>query len=115
MLFSSPECRVVVIDLRSGEELGDHQVRERAVVEVIAGTVEIESSGAVVECAAGTLMTFDPGEPHAVRARADARLLLVLAPWAAAEHYMEGEAAHGEHLPQNAVVEPDRSVDAASD
>ena len=35
VLFSSPECRIVVLDLRSGEEMGDHHVRERAVVEVI--------------------------------------------------------------------------------
>ena len=29
----------------------------------------------------GFAAVFDPGERHAVRARADARLLLVLAPW----------------------------------
>jgi hypothetical protein len=32
VLFSAPECRAVVIDLRAGEELGDHRVRERALV-----------------------------------------------------------------------------------
>jgi hypothetical protein len=37
VLFTSPECRVVVLDLRSGERIGDHHVRERAVVEVISG------------------------------------------------------------------------------
>ncbi len=115
VLFSAPECRVVVIDLELGAELGDHHVRERAVVEVVAGSVEIEGSGAAVECPAGTVVTFDPGERHAVRALADARLLLVLTPWPAAEHYTEGEAAHGGHLPLNAVVEPDRSFDAAAD
>lgn len=106
VLFSSLECRVVVIDLQTGQELGDHQVRERVVVEVIAGRVSIESSEETVECETGTLVTFDPGERHTVRALADARLLLLLAPWPAAEHSTESEKAHDQHLPANAVTEP---------
>lgn len=94
VLFSSPECRAVVIDLQCGEELGDHHVRERAVVEVVAGRVTIESGAETEECETGTLVTFDPGEHHTVRALADTRLLLLLAPWPAA------------HLPANAVIEP---------
>jgi quercetin dioxygenase-like cupin family protein len=86
VLFTSPECRAVVIDLRGGEELGDHHVRERAVVEVVSGRVSVESSGETVDCETGTLLTFDPGERHAVRALADARLLLLLAPRPAAKH-----------------------------
>ncbi len=58
-------------------------------------------------------MTFDPGEQHRVRAWADTRLLIVLAPWAAAEHYTESEKAHGDHLPANAVVKPLSSSDTA--
>ena len=86
VLFTSPECRAVVIDLRGGEELGDHHFRERAVVQVVSGRVSVESSGETVDCETGTLLTFDPGERHAVRALADARLLLLLAPWPAAKH-----------------------------
>lgn len=115
VLFSAPECRVVVIDLQSGEELGDHHVRERAVVEVIAGSVAIELTGEVVECSAGTVVTFDPGERHAVRARANARLLLVLAPWPNTEHYREGEPAHAERVPVNAMVDPDESFESTTD
>lgn len=115
VLFSAPECRVVIIDLQSGEALGDHHVRERAVLEVIAGSVAIELTGKVVECSAGTVVTFDPGERHAVRARADARLLLVLAPWPNAEHYWEGEPAHADHVPINAMVKPDQSFESPAD
>jgi quercetin dioxygenase-like cupin family protein len=106
VLFSSPECRVVVVDLRTGETMGDHQVRERAVVQVVAGRVSIDSSGTAVECAAGTLVTFDPSERHTVFALTDARLLLVLAPWPAATHYTEAESGHAQHLPANAVARP---------
>jgi quercetin dioxygenase-like cupin family protein len=94
VLFSTPECRAVVIDLESGEELGDHHVRERAVLEIVAGRVSIESEDETAECGAGTLVAFDPGERHTIRALDDARLLLLLAPWP------------GEYVPANAVAEP---------
>jgi quercetin dioxygenase-like cupin family protein len=106
VLFTSPECRAVVIDLRGGGELGDHHVRERAVVEVVSGRVSVECLGETVDCETGTLLTFDPGERHAVRALADARLLLLLAPWPAAKHNTEAEKGHDQHLPVNAVTEP---------
>ena len=102
VLFSSPECRAVVLDLRSGEEMGDHQVHERAVIEVISGRVSIEAAGETAECSAGTLLTFDPGERHSVRSLDDARLLLMLAPWPAAGHDGEWDA---EHVPANATIE----------
>lgn len=115
VLFSAPECRVVVIDLQRGEELGDHHVRERAVVEVVYGSVAIQVTSDAVECSAGTVVTFDPGEHHALRALADARLLLLLAPWPNAQHYTEGEPSHAEHLPANAMVEPDQSFEPPPD
>jgi quercetin dioxygenase-like cupin family protein len=105
VLFSAPECRAVVLELESGEEMGDHRVHERALVHVVSGRIVIAASGEQVECEAGTLVTFDPAEPHSVRALTDARLLLVLAPWPATEHYADSQHGHG--LPSNAVVEPD--------
>jgi quercetin dioxygenase-like cupin family protein len=115
VLFSCPECRAVVIDLQRGEELGDHRVRERAVVEVIAGRVSIACSEETVECEAGTLVTFDPGEHHTVCALAEARLLLLLAPWPAANLTLESERGYGQHLPANAVAEPIPSFDTTAE
>jgi hypothetical protein len=43
-------------------------VHERAVVEVVAGEVLVSAGDAETTCAAGTLLTFAPGERHAVRA-----------------------------------------------
>jgi quercetin dioxygenase-like cupin family protein len=106
VLFTSPECRAVIVELEHGEEMGGHRVRERAVLQVVSGRVEIESSGERVECDAGTLVTFEPAELHSVRALTESRLLLVLAPWPAAAHYADDEAEHAQHLPPNAVVEP---------
>ncbi|HEY7603187.1 MAG TPA: cupin domain-containing protein [Gaiellaceae bacterium] len=107
VLFSAPECRAVVVELEAGEEMGDHHVRERAVVAVVQGRVAIEVGGETADCGAGTVVTFDPGERHAVRANEHSLLLLILAPWPAAEHYSDGEVAGSSHLPANATVAPD--------
>ena len=81
------EARSIALHLPAGEELQDHQVHERAHVVVIAGEVEIEiDGGEIVTGGAGLLAVFDPNERHEVRARSDARLLLVLAPWPGPGH-----------------------------
>jgi quercetin dioxygenase-like cupin family protein len=106
VLFTSPGCRAVVVDLAAGETMGDHRVRERAVVQVVSGRVTIDSSGESVDCDAGTLVTFDPGERHSVHAHEETRLLLILAPWPAASHYTDAESEQAQHLPANAVAPP---------
>ncbi len=75
------EARTVVINLPAGEALQDHQVHERAHVVVVDGEVEIAQGNETIAGGPGLLAVFDPGERHEVRARSDARLLLVLAPW----------------------------------
>ena len=106
VLFSSPECRLIALDLGTGEELAEHHVRERAVVQVISGRVAIDASGETVECATGTLVTFDPGERHALHGLDAARLLLTLAPWPAAGQNQATEEPADQHLPVNATAEP---------
>jgi quercetin dioxygenase-like cupin family protein len=106
VLFSSPECRLIALDLGAGEELPEHHVRERAVVQVISGRVAIDASGETVECETRTLVTFDPGERHALHGLDDARLLLTLAPWPAAGHKAASEEREDQHLPVNATAEP---------
>lgn len=82
ILASSEEARIIALDLNAGEDLAEHEVHERAVVVVVDGEVEAGSrSGARAHGGAGLLVEFDPGERHFVRAIADSRLLLILAPW----------------------------------
>jgi quercetin dioxygenase-like cupin family protein len=81
------EARSIALLLPAGEELQDHQVHERAHLVVIDGEVEIQCDGGnAVTGGAGLLAVFDPNERHEVRARTDARLLLVLAPWPGEGH-----------------------------
>lgn len=114
VLLSSPECRAVVLDLRGGAEMGEHRVRERALVQVVSGRVVVTADGEEVECDAGTLVAFEPSEPHRLWAVTDARLLLVLAPWPAERHYADDASrSHAQELPANAAVEPLPGDDAS--
>jgi quercetin dioxygenase-like cupin family protein len=81
VLHTEGEGRSIAIHLPAGEALQDHQVHERAHVVVVDGDVEIVQGDETIAGGAGLLAVFDPGERHEVRARSDARLLLVLAPW----------------------------------
>ena len=87
VLFSTPEARMVMIDLAAGEALGEHEVHERAIIQVARGSVELTSERGATTCGEGAVVLLEPGERHAVLAREHARILLTLAPWPGAGHY----------------------------
>ena len=90
VLHSEEEGRTILINLPAGEQLQDHQVHERAWIIVVDGEVEIEAEGgSTISGGVGLLALADPKERHEVRARSDARILLVLAPWPGAGHPSE--------------------------
>ena len=82
-------ARAIVIRLAPGEELGDHQVRERAWLTVIEGTARVEAGGDAVQAGLGTLLTFEPGERHSVASEGGARIVMILSPWPGEGHYPE--------------------------
>ena len=88
------EARAVVIGIEPGQELGDHQVKERAWVVVVEGTVEIECDGrtssAATRHAPHVRARTSATRSGAPRARA---ILLILAPWPGEGHYRGGGAA----------------------
>lgn len=87
ILSSSEAARAIVLDLASGEALGDHEVHERAWLVVISGEVEVSAgSGELAVGGPGLLVELNPGERHEVAAVADARLLLMLTPWPGGGH-----------------------------
>jgi quercetin dioxygenase-like cupin family protein len=106
VLFSTPECRVVLLDLREGDGLGDHSVHERTVLEVVTGEVRVSAGGEEITCGPGTLLAFEPGERRAVSATGEARLLMLLAPWPGQGHYPAGRDVDATRTPANATAEP---------
>lgn len=109
VLFSTPEARGVIVDLAAGESLGDHRVRERALIQVVRGRVELSGGDGEpgTSCDEGALALVEPGETRAVRALEDTRLLLVLAPWPGPGHYDPSEQADPHELPARATA-PER-------
>lgn len=88
--------RAVLIELRAGEALGEHSVKESALLLVLDGSVRVEAGGESLDGATGSLYHFDPDERHSVRSDEGARLLLLLAPWTGDGHYRgERPAASG--------------------
>ncbi len=87
ILESTDDARAIALLIPAGESFDDHEVHERAWVTVLEGEVEITTSaGESVSGGCGLLVEFAPSERHAVRARSDARLLLLLTPWPGVGH-----------------------------
>ncbi len=87
ILASNDEVRAIALMIPAGESFDDHQVHERAWVTVLDGEVEItSSSGDSVIGGRGVLVEFAPNERHALHARSDARILLMLTPWPGIDH-----------------------------
>ncbi len=91
VVHSEDDARAILIELGPGEALGDHQVRERAWVTLVEGEAVFSAGTETVACTTGTLLMFDPAERHSVSSETGARILLVLAPWPAEGHYVDGE------------------------
>lgn len=84
------EARAVLIGLKPGQALGDHQVKEAALIVVVDGSVRVSAGSESVTAGAGTVFHFEPDERRAVSSDSGARVLLVLAPWPGEGHYRGG-------------------------
>lgn len=91
ILHTAEAARAVLVTLNPGQQLGDHQVKERAWVVVVDGEVEIGAGSESVVAGVGTLASFAPDERHRLASSGGARLLLFLAPWPGEGHF-RGEA-----------------------
>ena len=80
-------ARAVLIELQAGEALGDHRVKESALLLVLDGTVRVEAADEYVDAESQTLLHFEPDEEHSVTSDGGALLLLLLAPWPGEGHY----------------------------
>jgi quercetin dioxygenase-like cupin family protein len=87
--------RVVLIELRAGDALGEHQVKESAFLLVLEGSVHVEAGDDSVDGERGALFHFDPDERHAVTSEDGARVLLTLAPWPGEGHYRGDRPSSG--------------------
>ena len=81
VLHTDDDTRTIAINLPAGEEMQEHETHERAFLMVASGEIELEGGGGTVTGGPGFLAHFEPHERREVRAKQDARLILILAPW----------------------------------
>lgn len=87
VLRSDAAARAVLVTLEPGQRLGDHQVKEGALVSVVDGAVRVESGGKTIEGETGCFFYFDADERRSISTDTGARILLVLSPWPGEGHY----------------------------
>src|SRR5438045_8178531 len=66
VLRSDDTARAVLIALEPGQELGDHQVKEHALVAVVDGRVRVDTGGESVEGGTGCFFSFEADERRAI-------------------------------------------------
>jgi quercetin dioxygenase-like cupin family protein len=78
--------RVIALLLLQGESMQEHQVHEHALVFVLRGELLVSAGASERTLSAPSLIHFDPGERHEVRAITESQLVLCLAPWPGPGH-----------------------------
>jgi quercetin dioxygenase-like cupin family protein len=94
VLETADGARAVMLAIAPGQELREHEVKERAWVTVVEGRAKIDAGSESVEGGPGMLFTFEPSERHSIASETGARILLILAPWPGEGHY-RGEEQSG--------------------
>lgn len=90
ILRTDDHARAVALHLPAGEELQEHQTHEGVYLVVVDGEVEIALDGSArAGGGPGFMAHFQPNERREVRAKSDARLVLILAPWPGVGHPSE--------------------------
>jgi hypothetical protein len=74
-LLSTPALRVDLLDLAQDEEIGDSWYGDRALIQVLSGSVLITIGVYATLCDEGTLVALDSGDAHSVRGLEQSRLL----------------------------------------
>ena len=77
-IIEKPAGTVTAFSLDEGEGLSEHTAPFDAMVVVLDGELEVTLSGRPVRVQAGQMLIMPANEPHALRAPARAKMLLVM-------------------------------------
>ncbi len=86
VLYTSDHSRAIAIRLPEGDLLQEHQTHESSWFIVADGEVEIEQGGETTQAGPGFFAHFEEDERREVRARSDARVVMILEPWPGEGH-----------------------------
>lgn len=79
-LVKEPDLRIVLMALKAGARLEEHQASGPISVQAQRGRIRLRMAGDSVELTPGTLLMLEPGIPHEVDAIEDAVFLLTIGP-----------------------------------
>jgi len=77
-LIDRPTGTVTLFAFDAGQELSEHTTPFDAMVYLLDGQMEITISGEPLELTAGQTVIMPAGEPHALKAEAPSKMLLVM-------------------------------------
>ena len=80
IVSDEPGTRLVLLSLKAGQHLKEHQTKSVLFVQAIQGRATFSASGKSVELEAGKIVRVDAALPHQVTALTDAVLLLTMTP-----------------------------------
>ena len=78
-LVKYPDLRIVLIALKAGGRLHEHQTAGRISIQSLSGEIQVHAQEQVIEMQAGRLLTLDHDVPHDVEAKCDSVFLLTIA------------------------------------
>ena len=77
-LVREPDMRVVLVVMRAGARIAEHQAKDTASVHAIHGHVRLQLPDKVADLTAGRLLVLERGLRHDVEAVTDSAFLLTL-------------------------------------
>lgn len=79
ILVKADDLRVLLVTMRAGTTLAEHNAPGTVSIQVIEGEMDIIAGGTTYDLAAGGIISLAAGVRHAVRARTDGAFLLTIA------------------------------------
>lgn len=97
-LIRTSDLRIVVVALRAGKSLSEHQANVTASVQTLSGHIRLQLPDRGMDVPAGRVLVLGAGLSHDVRAETDSTFLLTLG-WPASQQArahdrMENETGH---------------------
>ncbi len=78
-LVKYPSLRVVLIAMRAGGRIPEHETAGRITIHAISGHLRVHAADRVFDTPAGRLLALDRSVPHEVEALADSAFVLTIA------------------------------------
>lgn len=77
-LVKQPDMRIVLVVMKSGSLLKEHQAEARISVQTLSGRIRFRAAGETTDLPTGKLLVCDKKVPHEVEALEDSTFLLSL-------------------------------------